>query len=97
MVMEAVQAICQFCPHISQQSYSDLSLKVLNNEVNQFYWKQGANQELKVLQFAKAQVDEQFATESYQLSKQIIHWIYTAVVAHQYEADKVATTKHRQF
>ena len=41
MVTGAVRALCQFSLLASKQSYSDLSLKTLDDELKQFYQKKG--------------------------------------------------------
>jgi len=46
---------------------------------------------------AKAKVDDLLATESHQLPKQKIHKICAAMEALVYGAEKVSTTKRRQF
>ena len=45
----------------------------------------------------KANVDEMLASESHQLREQKIHKIRAAMEAHVYGAEKVSTTKCRQF
>jgi len=44
-----------------------------------------------------AQVHDQLAVESHQLCKQKIHRIHAAMEALVYGAEKVSTTKRRQF
>jgi len=50
-----------------------------------------------MLKCAKAKVDDILATESQQLREQKIHMIHMAMEALMYGAEKVSTTKHRQF
>jgi hypothetical protein len=46
---------------------------------------------------AKAKLDEQLATESHQLREQKIHKIFPAMEVLVYGAEKVTTSKRRQF
>jgi hypothetical protein len=50
-----------------------------------------------MLKSAKAKVDDLLAKESHQLREQKIHKICAAMEAVVYGAEKVSTTKHRQF
>jgi len=45
----------------------------------------------------KAKVDDLLATEPHQLCKQMIHKICASIEALVYGAEKVSTTKRRQF
>ena len=61
------------------------------------YKKKGAFREQKMSKSAKAKVDEQLATESHQLREQTIHKTCTAIEVLVYGAEKVTTSKRRQF
>ena len=50
-----------------------------------------------MLKSAKAKEDGLLATESHQLCEQKIHKIGAAMKAHVYGAEKISTTKHKQF
>jgi len=97
MVMGAVRALCEFSLLVSQQNHSDLSLTALDDELKRFYKKKGAFRNQKMLKSAKAKVDEQLATESHQLREQMIHTIRAAMEVQVYRAEKVTTSKRRQF
>ena len=96
-VMGAVQAVCKFSLLVSQQNDSDLSLKVLFAQLNRFYQKKSIFPEHKVLKSAKAKVDDLLATESHQLHEQRIHKIRATMEALLHGAEKVSSTKCRQF
>jgi len=97
MVMGAVQDLCELALLVSQPNHSDLSLTALDDALKQFYKKKSAVQEQKMSKSAKAKVDEQLARESYELGVQIIHKICAAMAVQVYGAEKVTTTKPRQF
>jgi hypothetical protein len=97
IVMGAVRALCEFSLLVSQQNHSDLSLKAPENALKRFYQKKGIFREQKMSKSAKAKVDDLLAKESHQLRKQMIHKIRAAMEAVVYGAEKVSTTKHRQF
>jgi len=97
MVIGAVQVWCEFSPLVSQQNHSDLSLKALDDALKRFYQKKGIFRDQKMSKSVKANVDEMLASESHQLREQKIHKIRAAMEAHVYGAEKVSTTKCRQF
>jgi hypothetical protein len=97
MVMGAVRALCEFSLLVSQQNHSDLSLKALDDALKRFYQKKGIFREQKMSKSAKAKVDDLLAKESHQLREQKIHKIRAAMEAVVYGAEKVSTTKRRQF
>jgi len=97
MVMGAVRALCEFSLLVSQQNHSDLSLKALDDTFKQFYQMKGIFREQKMSKSAKAKVDDLLAKESHQLREQKIHKIRAAMKAVVYGAEKVSTTKCRQF
>jgi hypothetical protein len=96
MVMRAVWLLCKCSLLVSQQNYSDLSLKVLADVVKQFNQKKSIFWKQKMWQSVKAKVDDLWATESHQLCIQMIHNICTAMVALVNGAEKMSTTKHKQ-
>jgi len=57
MVMGAVRTLCEFSLLVSQQNYSDLSLKALDYALKQFHQKKGIFREQKMSKSAKAKVD----------------------------------------
>jgi len=97
MVIGAVRALCVFSLSVSQQYHSDLSITALDDGVKQFYQKKGDFWQQKVSKSAEAKVDELLATKSYQLRKQTIHKPCAVMEALVYGAEKVSTTKCRQF
>jgi len=97
MVMGAVRALCEFSLLVSQQNHSDLSLKALDDALKRVYQKNGIFREQKMSKSAKAKVNDLLAKESHQLREQKIHKIRAAMEAVVYGAEKVSTTKHRQF
>jgi hypothetical protein len=97
VVMGAVWVLCEFSLLVSQQNHSNLSLKVLDDELKRFYQKKGICRELAMWKSAKANVNHLLAMESHLLREQKIHTICTVLEALVYGADKVSTTKHRQF
>jgi hypothetical protein len=97
MVMGAVLALCEFSLLVSQQNHADLSLNALDDALKRFYQKKGVFREQKMLKSAKAKVDDLLATESHQLREQKIHKIRAAMEAVVCGAEKVSTTKCRQF
>jgi len=97
MVMGAVRALCEFSLLVSQQNHSDLSLKALDDALKRFYKKKWTFREQKMLKSGKAKVDDLVAMEFYQLREQKIHKIHAAMEALVYGAEKVSSTKSRQF
>ena len=97
MVMGAVRTLCEFSLLVSQQNHSDLSLKALDDALNRLYQKKGIFREQKMSKSAKTKVDNLFAKECNQLHEQRIYKIYAAMEAVVYGAEKVPTTKRRQF
>jgi len=67
MVLEAVQALGEFSPIVSQPNHSDLSLTALDDALKRFYINKSVFQDQKMLKAAKAKVNEQLAGESPQL------------------------------
>jgi hypothetical protein len=96
-VMGAVRALCEFSPLVSQQNHSDLSLIALDDALKRFYQKNGIFREQKMSKSAKGKVDDLLAKESHQLREQKIHKIHAAMEAVVCGAEKVSTTKRRQF
>jgi hypothetical protein len=97
MVMGAVWALCEFSLLVTKQNHSDLSLTALDDALKRFYQKKGIFREQKMTKSAKAKVDDLLATESHQLREQKIHKIRAAMEALVYGAEKVSSTKRRQF
>jgi len=97
MVMGAVRALREFSLLVSQQNHSDLSLEALDDAPKRFYKKKGAFRDQTISKSAKAKVDDLLAKESHLLSEQKIHKIRAALEAVVYGAEKVSTTKRRQF
>jgi len=95
--MWAVRALCEFSVVVCQQNHLDVSLEALDDAVKRLYHKNGIFREQKMLKSVKAQVDNLLARESDQLSKQKLYKICAAMEALVYGAEKVSTTKHRQF
>jgi hypothetical protein len=97
MVMGVVRALCEFSLLVSQPNHSDLSLKALDDALKWFYQKKEIFRYPEMWKSVKAKVDDLLATESHQLRIQKIHKIRAAIEALVYGADKVSSTKHRQF
>jgi hypothetical protein len=97
MVIGAVLALCEFSLLVSQQHHSDLSLKALEDALKRFYMTQAVFHEQKISKSAKATMDDQLARESDLLHEHNIHKILAAIEAVVYGAEKVSTTKGRQF
>jgi len=97
MVMGAVRALCQLSLLVSQQNHSDLSLAALDDALKRFYKKKGAFRDQKMSKSAKAKVDELLARESHHLREQKIYKIRAAMEVQLYGAEKVTTSKRRQF
>jgi len=97
MEMGAVQALCEFSLHVSQQNHSDLSLTALDDALKQFYKKKVAFWEQKVSKSAKVKVDERLARQSHQLWVQKILGICAAMEVNEYGAGKVTASKRRHF
>jgi len=97
MVMGAVWALCEFSLLVSQHNHSDLSLTALDDALKRFYRKKGAFGDQTMLKSVKAKVDELLAQKSHQLRGQTIHRIRAAMEDQQYGAEKVTTSKPRQF
>jgi len=97
MVMGAVRALCEFSLLVNQQNHSNLSLTALDDALKQFYQKNGIFQEQNMSKSPKAKVDYLLATESHQLREPKIQKIAAAMEALVYAAEKVSSTKCRQF
>jgi len=97
MVMGAVWALCEFSLLVSQQNFSDVSLRALDNALRRFYKRKGAFGDLKMSKSAKAKVDELLAGKSHHLREQKIHKIHGAIEDQLYWAEKVTTSKQWQF
>jgi len=97
MVMGAVQALCEFSLLGNQQNHADQSLTTLEDTLKQFYKNNGVLHEKKMSKSANAKVDEQLARESQLLWEQKIHRICAAMEVQVYRAEKVTTTKQREF
>jgi len=97
MVMGAVQALCEFSLLVSQQNHSDLSLAALDNVLKEFSKKMGSFRDQKMSKSAKAKVDDLLARESHHLREQKIHKICAAMDVQLYRAEKITTSKRRQF
>jgi len=63
----------------------------------QFEQMKGIFWDQRISKCAKATVDDLFATESHRWGEQKIHKIHTAMESLGYGAEKVSTTKCRQF
>jgi len=97
MELRAVWALSEFSLLVSPQNHSDLSLKALDNVLKRFYQKKNMFREKEMVKSANANVDDLLATESHQLHKWKIYKICAAMEALVYGAEKVSTTKLRQF
>jgi hypothetical protein len=97
MVMGAVRALCEFSLLVSQQNHSYLSLATVDNALRRFYKNKGAFRDQKMSKSAKAKVDELFPREFHCLQEQKIHKIRDAMEVQLYRAEKVTTSKRRQF
>jgi len=97
MVMGAVWALCEFSLLVTQQNHSELSLAALHNAVKGFYPKKGAFRNQKMSNSAMAKLDELLGRESHQLWEHTIHKICAAMEVQMYGAEKITTSKHRQF
>jgi len=97
MLMGAVRALCELSLLVSQQNHSDLFLKALDDALKRFFQKTGVFREQKMSQSAKPKVDDLVATESDSICEQKIHKIRAAMETLVYGAEKVSSTKHRQF
>jgi len=97
MVMGAVWALCEFSLLVSQQNHSDLSLTELDDALKQLYQKLYHFREQKMSKSAQAKLDDLLARESHLLREQKINKIRAAMEALVYGAEKVSTTKCRQF
>jgi len=97
MVIGAVRALWESSLLVSQQHHSDLSLKALGDALKQFYMMQAIFREQKISKSAKAKVDDLLAMESDLLHEHNIHKILAAMEAVVDGAEKVSTTKGRQF
>jgi hypothetical protein len=97
MVMEAAWVLCDFSLLVSQLNHLDPSLNTLDDAHQRFsqkkivFWKQ------KMTKSAKTKVDDLLAKEFHLLSEQNIHMIRAAMEALVNGAEKVSTTKLRQF
>ena len=97
MVMGAGWALCEFSLLVSQQNHCDVSLTALDDELRRVYKKKGAIREQKMSKSAMAKLAELFTGESHQLRQQKIHKICAEMEVQVYGAEKVSTTKRRQF
>jgi len=97
MVMGAVWALCEFSLVVSQQNHSNLSLTALDDALKRFYKKKGAFQDQILSKSAKANVNDPLAMQSHQLCEQKIHTIRAAMEVLVYWAERVTTSKRRQF
>jgi len=97
MVKGTVRALCEFSLLVSQQNHSDLSLKGLHDAVKRFDQMKSSFREQKMSNSAIAKVDDLLAQESHQLCEQKIPKIRAAMVAIVDRAEKVSSTKRRQF
>jgi len=97
MVMGAVRALCEFSLLPSQRNHSDLSLAALDDAPKWFYRKKVAFRGQKLSKSAKAKVDELLARESHHLREQKIQKVHAAMEVQLYGAEKVTTSKRRQF
>jgi len=97
MVMGAVWALCEFSLLVSQHNNSNLSLNALYDALKRFHQNMGVFREQIMSKSAKAKVDDLLVRESHLLREQKIHMIFAAMEALVYGAEKVSTTKCRQF
>jgi len=97
IVMGAVRALCEFSLLVSQHNHSNQSLAALDDALKQFYKKRSAFQDQKMSKTAKAKVDELLAREFHYLREQKIHKIHAAMEVQLHGAEKVTTSKQRQF
>jgi len=97
MVMGAVRALCEFSHLVSQQNHSDVSLAALDDALKRFYKMHGAFRDEKMSKSAKAKVNELLAAGSNPLREQKIRKVRAAMEDQLYGAEKVTTSKRRQF
>lgn len=88
MVIGAVYILCEFSLLVSSQNHHDLSLKALDNPLNNFAKKMHSVQLQKVSQSAKPKVDEMLTSESYLLNRQKIDQHFAAVKVYVTQAAK---------
>jgi len=97
VVMRPVWEFFEFSWPVRQQNHSDVFLNALYDALKWLYLKQNIVWKQKMAKCVMAKVDDLFATESHQLSEHKIHKICGAMEALVYGAEKVSTTKCRQF
>jgi hypothetical protein len=97
MVISAVRALCEFPLLVSKQNHSHLSLKALHDALKGLYLQNGILREKQMSKTAKPNVDDLLAKGSHPLREQKIHTIRASMDAVVYAAEKVSTTKGRQF
>ena len=97
VVFGAVQALCEFSLLAREQNHSNPSLPALDNVLKRFYKTKVAFREQQMSKSAKANVDHLLARESYELQEQKIHKLHAVIEIQLYEADKVTTSKQKQF
>ena len=97
MVMGVFQALYEFFLLVSQQNLSYLSLRALDDTLKRFYLMNGMLRDQKMLKSANAQLSNLLAMGFHQLCKQRTYKICSAIEALVYVAEKVSTTKCRQF
>jgi len=78
MVM-VVHTVCEFSLLVSHQNHSDVSIKVLNDELKWFYKKKGNFVEELMLKSANAKVDDQLPRESNQVWEPMIDISFQAL------------------
>jgi hypothetical protein len=66
MVRGAVRALREFCLFVRQQNHFYLSLKVLDDALDQFMQKKGIHQEQKMSKSSKVKVDNLLARVTHQ-------------------------------
>jgi len=97
MAMGAAQAFCEFSLLVSQQNHSDLSLKAVDNTLEQVDQETGIFRVQKLSNSATAQVDDLLTMVSQQLHERKSPRIRAALEALVYWAEKVSSTKRKQF
>jgi len=97
VVMGGVRAVSEFTQLFRQQNHLDPSLKALDDALKPLYKKKGIFWEKKMLMSAQAWVNDLLPRESHHLREQKIHNASAAMEALVYGAEKVSTSKCRQF
>jgi hypothetical protein len=97
MVMGTVHALCEFFVLVNRQSHSTLSHMVNDKTLKRWYNTKGIFWEQEVSNSTHAKVDEWLPRESHQLQGQRICTISPEMEHQVYGAEKVTSSKSRQY